>query len=163
MCKPVRNAYNQLTSAIGSSKRFTAIIVSIPMITMISGLIYAETTFDIVNFNGVSYSLQAYKNIVLSPVYTITVLTLVSGAAALFGLYWGLQNLVGSASFVYAAIAYWAIVNICIVFVPIWYYFSIHTVSSILCAIIFCALAWLFTSAVMDAHRVSINKAIELA
>lgn len=163
MCKPIRNAYNQLTTAISSSKRLTAIIVSIPMITMISGLIYAETTFDIVNFNGVSYSLQAYKNIILSPVYAITTLTLIAGTAALFGLYWGLQNLVGSAAIIYAAIAYWAIVNICIVFVPIWYYFSIHTVGSILCAIIFCAFAWLFTSDIMDAHRVSINKAIELS
>ena len=163
MCKPVRNAFSAATSAIASSPRMTGIIVGSPMISVAIGLIYAETSFDMVNFNGVPYSLQAYKNIILSPVYTITVLTLVSGVAALVGLYFSLQNLVGAAAFVYSAIAYWAIVNICIVIVPIWYYFSIHAVGTILCSIIFCALAWLFTGAVMDSYRVNINKAIVLA
>ena len=162
MCKIFRDLFNATTSAIASSPRMTGIIVSIPMISVVIGLIYAETRFDMVNFNGVSYSLQAYKNIILSPIYTITVLTVVSGITSLVGLYFSLQNLVGVAAYVYSAIAYWAIINICIVVVPIWYYFSVHAVGTILSSIIFCALAWLFTGAVMDSYRININKAIEL-
>ena len=159
-CKPFREGFNKMAESLASNKISTTIFTTIPMISMIVALIYFETSFNNIYFNNVSYQITAYKYIILSPVIVVSSLTFIFGALALLAIKFELQNLLGFCSFVYASIAYWAIINILIIIFCMVPYFATTVIGSILAWSIPSTFIWLFTSAIMDAHRVSVNNAI---
>jgi len=159
-CLPFRNGFNKMAESLASSKISTTIFTAIPMISMIVALIYFETSFNTIYFNNQPYQITAYKYIILSPVIVVSSLTFIFGALALLAIKFELQNLLGFCSFVYASIAYWAIINILIIIFCMVPYFATTVIGSILAWSIPSTFIWLFTSAIMDAHRVSVNNAI---
>ena len=159
-CKPFREGFNKMAESLASNKISTTIFTTIPMISMIVALIYFETSFNTIYFNNQPYQITAYKYIILSPVIVVSSLTFIFGALALLAIKFELQNLLGFCSFVYASIAYWAIINILIIIFCMVPYFATTVIGSILAWSIPSSFVWLFTSAIMDAHRVSVNNAI---
>jgi hypothetical protein len=156
-CKPFREGFAKMTAAIASSKIFTAVFTAIPILSMIVALIYFETSFNIINFNNVDYEVSRYKYVILSPVIVVSSLTIIFGVAALLAIRFEFQNVLGFSSFVYAAIAYWGMINILIIVFCMIPYFSGSLIGSILAWSSFSAAIWLFSSAVMDAHRKNVN------
>jgi len=123
-------------------------------------LIYFETSFNNIYFNNVSYQITPYKYIILSPVIVVSNLTFVFGNLAFLAIRFELQSLLGFCSFVYASIAYWAIINILIIMFCMVPYFAASVIGSILAWSIPSSFIWLFTSAIMDAHRKNVNNAL---
>ena len=159
-CKPFREGFNKVAESLAGSKVSTTIFTILPMASMIVALIYFETSFSTIYFNNQSYQITAYKYIILSPVIVVSSLTFVFGSLALLAIKFELQNLLGFCSFVYASIAYWVIINILIIVFCMVPYFAGSLIGSILAWSIPSAFVWLFTSAIMDAHRKNINNAI---
>ena len=159
-CKPFRDGFNKMAESLASSKISTTIFTILPIISMTIALIYFETSFNNIYFNNQPYQITAYKYIILSPVIVVSSLTFIFGVLALLAIKFELQNLLGFCSFVYASIAYWAIINILIIMFCMFPYFSTTVIGSILAWSIPSAFVWLFTSAIMDAHRKNVNNAI---
>jgi len=159
-CKPFREGFNKMAESLASSKVSTTLFTILPMVSMTVALIYFETSFSTIYFNNQQYQITPYKYIILSPVIVVSSLTFIFGFLALLAIRFELQNLLGFCSFVYASIAYWAIINILIIVFCMVPYFATSVVGSILGWSIPSAFVWLFTSAVMDAHRKNVNNAI---
>ena len=159
-CKPFREVFNSSVKTIASSKLFTSILTTIPIISMIAALIYFETSLNAIVFDNTTYEISTYKYVILSPVIVVSSLTFIFGSAALLAIKFQFQNLLGFSSFVYASIAYWAIINILIITFCMVPYFSMLTIGKVLAWSIISSVIWLFTSAVMDAHRQLVNDTI---
>jgi len=162
-CKPFREGFAKLTAAVARSKISTAVFTAIPILSMIVALIYFETSFNIINFNNVNYEVSAYKYIILSPVIVVSSLTIIFGFIGLVAIRFEFQNVLGFSSFVYAAIAYWMMINILIIVFCMIPYFSRSLIGSILAWSGFSIALWLFSRAVMDAHRKNVNSALAAA
>ena len=159
-CKPFRDVFNSFVKVIASSKLFTGILTTIPIISMIAAMIYFETSLKAIVFDNTTYEISTYKYVILSPVIVVSSLTFIFGSAGLLAIKFQFQNVLGFSSFVYASIAYWAIINILIITFCMVPYFSMLTIGKVLSWAIISSIIWLFTSAVMDAHRQGVNDAI---
>lgn len=131
------------------------------MLCMVALLIYFERFWSVVYIQNQTYYIQQWKSILLSPLYFISAITFVTWILSMVAIKCELQNLLGFCSFVYAAIAYWALINILILFFTAWVYVPISVIGLVFIWAIVPTMLWLFTSAVMDAHRIQINEAIQ--
>ena len=152
-CKPVRKTFNAVVKSLGRSKILTSVFVLIPMVFMLILLMYFELGIQNIYFQGHQYDFQPYKSFLSPPVILVSSLTFIAGTFSLLSIYFGFQNITGMCSFVYCAIAYWAIINTLIILFCTWNYLNSNTIGyGFLCSSI-ASFIWLFSSAVMDAHR----------
>ena len=161
-CKGCRSCFRSMTHTIAINRILTGVFVSLPMLCVMALLIYFQQYWTYIDIRNQQYNILQYKSILLSPLYFISTVTFIAGIVALIAIRLELQNLLGFCSFVYAAIAYWALINILIIFFSAWVYLPIYLIGLIFVWSIIPTILWLFTSAVMDAHRVQINEAIRL-
>lgn len=155
ICKPIGNSFTALTDMLGKSKLLTALFTLIPMIFMLTILLYFEYEVQNFYFQGTIYNFQDFRSVLLYPIILITSLTIVSGSISLISIYYGFYNIIGMCSFIYSAIAYWIIINTLIIAFCTWGYLN-HTVIgyAFLWSIVASSL-WLFSSAVINSHKKS--------
>ena len=156
MCKPVRNTFNALTNFFAKSKILTSIYILIPMIMMFILLMYFEYGIVSIYFQDTQYDFDEFRKFFSPPVILISSMTFVSGILSLISVYFGFQNVIGMCSFVYSSIAYWALINTLIIVLCTYDYLNHQTIGYGFLASSLVSCVWLFSSAVMDAHRKSI-------
>jgi len=152
LCKPIQDSFTALTEMLAKSKLLTAFFTLIPMVFMLTILLYIEYQIQTFYFQGVIYNFQPYRPILLYPVILITSLTFISGSISLICIYYGFQQIIKLCSYVYSAIAYWLIINTLIIGFCTWEYLN-H--SGIGYTLLWCSIAsfiWLLSSGVMSAH-----------
>jgi hypothetical protein len=158
VCKGCRNCFKSLTSSLAQNRSTVAVFISLPMLIMVIALIYVETTIS--TYMGSVNGMISFRFLAFSPLYVISFLTFITGSLALFALHAELQNLLGFAAFVYAAIGYWCVINLMILFLVGWTYLPLVAVGQFFLWISIPMFCWLFTSAIMDAHRILVTAAI---
>lgn len=157
MCKHVRQTFNALTSFFGKSKLLTSIFILIPMIMMCILLLYFEYGIVSIYFQNTTYDFDEFRKFFSPPVVLLASMTIVSGAVSLISVYFGFQNVIGMCSFIYSSIAYWALINTLIIALCTYDYLNHQTIGYGFLASSLVSFVWLFSSAVMDAHRVVMN------
>ena len=157
MCKPVRNTFNALTSFFGKSKLFTTIFILIPMIMMFILVLYFEYGIVSIYFQNTTYDFEEFRKFFSPPVVLLASMTFASGTISLISVYFGFQNVIGMCSFVYSSIAYWALINTLIIALCTYDYLNHSTIGYGFLASSLVSCVWLFSSAVMDAHRLVMN------
>ena len=155
-CYICRTSFNSIVQTIGKNSILTGVFVTLPMLCMITILIYVQYGLSTIYFIDQNYPINPYKYILLSPVYFIVGVTLVFGSLAIISIKLQLHNLLAICGFVYAAVAYWAIINILIVVVATWSFMSVAFIGHIFLWGSLSTSVWLFTSAIMEAHRIHI-------
>ena len=160
-CKGCRNCYRSLTKSLAINRSVVACFIAAPMVAMVVALIYVETT--IASYMGSSGGLVTYRFLAFSPLYVISFLTFIFGGLGLFAVHSELQNLLGFCAYVYSAIGNWAVINLMILFLVGWTYLPLYAVGQFILWISVPMFLWLFTSAVMDAHRVLVTEGIASA
>ena len=153
LCNPITKTFNALTEMFGKSKLLTALFTTIPMVFMFTILLYFEYGVQNFYFQGVMYNFQDFRSLLLYPVILITSITLIAGSISLVAIYYGFHNLIGMCSFVYSAIAYWVIINTLIVAFCTWQYLDHSVIGYAFLWSSIASFIWLFSSAVMSAHR----------
>jgi hypothetical protein len=159
-CKGCRSCFRSVTHTIAINRILTSVFSTLPMLCMVALLIYFERFWSVIYIQNQTYYIQQWKPILLSPLYFVSTITFIAWILSIVAIKCELQNLLGFCSFVYAAIAYWALINILILFFTAWVYLPIAIIGLVFVWSIIPTLLWLFTSAVMDAHRIQINEAI---
>ena len=152
-CKPVRQMFNALTSFFGKSKLFTSIFIMIPMIMMFILVLYFEYGIVSIYFQNTTYDFEEFRKFFSPPVVLLASMTFASGTISLISVYFGFQNVIGMCSFVYSSIAYWAFINTLIIALCTYDYLNHRTIGYGFLASSIVSCVWLFSSAVMDAHR----------
>jgi len=155
-CYICRTSFNSIVQTIGKNSILTCVFVTLPMLCMITILIYVQYGLSTIYFIDQNYPINPYKYILLSPVYFIVGVTLVFGSLAIISIKLQWHNLLAICGFVYAAVAYWAIINILIVVVATWSFMSVAFIGHIFLWGSLSTSVWLFTSAIMEAHRIHI-------
>ena len=157
-CKHVREAFSGFTKLFGKSKRLTAVFTLIPMIMMFIFFLYIEYGIQTVYFQGYPYEFERLRQFFNPPLTLLACMTFISGGLSIVSLYFGFQNIIGLCSFVYSSIAYWALVNTLIITFCTYDYLNHDVIGyGFLCSSIV-SFVWLFSSAVMDAHRKVMNE-----
>jgi len=152
-CAPVQTTFTALTNMLGKSKLLTALFTIIPMVFMFIVLLYLEYGVQNFYFQNIQYSIQEFRPVLVYPIILITSLTLIDGSISLVSIYYGFYNMIRMCSFVYSAIAYWIIINTLIVAFCTWEYLNHSVIGYIFLWSSIASCVWLFSSAVMNAHR----------
>lgn len=153
VCAPIQNSFTALTDIFAKSKWLTALFTLIPMVFMFIVLLYLEYGVKNFYFQGIQYSIQEFRPVLVYPVILITSLTLIAGSMSLVAIYYGFYNMIGICSFIYSAIAYWVIINTLIVAFCTWEYLNHSVIGYAFLWSSVASCVWLFSSAVMNAHR----------
>ena len=153
VCAPVQTTFTALTNMLGKSKLLTALFTLIPMVFMFIVLLYLEYGVQNFYFQNIQYSVQDFRPVLIYPIILITTLTLIAGSISLIAIYYGFHNIIGMCSFVYSAIAYWVIINTLIVAFCTWEYLNHSVIGYAFLWSSIASCVWLFSSAVMNAHR----------
>ena len=104
VCKPVPRV-------ISKSKILTTLFITIPMITVITILLYFEYGIQTIYFRGYPYNFSEFRQFFSPPILLVSSITFITGSISLFSLYFELHYIIGVCSYIYTAIAYWAIFN----------------------------------------------------
>jgi len=153
VCKPVQHTFTALTEMLGRSKLLTALFTLIPMVFMFTILLYFEYRVENFYFQGIIYNFQDFRPLLLNPVILITSITLISGSVALISICYEFYSIIALCSYVYSAIAYWLIINTLIIVFCTWDYFNHSAIGYAFLWSSIASFIWLFSSAVMSAHR----------
>ena len=157
LISPLTNPVRNMTHVVAKSGLLTCILTLTPMIAMFVLLLFCEYGISTITVNDYEYAIQAYRNILLYPIYVIASLTWIAGFAALVAMRLNLQFVLRLASFVYAAIGYWCILNILILVFTAWSYLTAATIGHIFLWTSPVALIWLFSAAVINAYGEEMN------
>ena len=157
LISPPTNPVRNMTYVIAKSGLLTCILTLTPMIAMFVVLLFCEYGITTITVNDSEYSIQAYRSILIYPIYVIASLTWIAGLASLVAMRLKLNFVMRLASFVYAAIGYWCILNILIVVFTALSYLKAATIGHIFLWASPLALLWLFSAAVMNAYGEEMN------
>ena len=152
LISPATNPVRSMTHFVAKSGILTCILTLTPMIAMFVILLFCEYDINTITVNDYEYAIQDYRNILLYPIYVIASLTWIAGLASLVAMRLKVHFVLRLASFVYAAIGYWCILNILIVVFTAWSYLTAATIGHIFLWASIVALIWLFSAAVMNAY-----------
>ena len=145
VCKPVPRV-------ISKSKILTTLFITIPMITVITILLYFEYGIQTIYFRGYPYNFSEFRQFFSPPILLVSSITFITGSISLFSLYFELHYIIGICSYIYTAIAYWAIFNTLIISFCSWGYLDHSVIGYIFMWSSILSSLWLFSSAVMDAY-----------
>jgi hypothetical protein len=159
-CKPIRSTFNALTKMLGQSKVLTTVFILIPMVFMFIFLMYFEYGIQTIYFQGYPYQFEQFRKFFSPPVTLVVSMTFIAGGLSLVSVYFGFQNIIGMCSFVYSSIAYWALINTLIIVFCTYDYLNHTTIGYGFLTSSIVSIVWLFSSAVMDAHRKVVNETI---
>ena len=147
---------------IAKSPLITIILILAPMVSMFAITLFCMYGISTITINEYEYTIQAYRNILLSPIYVITALTWIAGFAGLVAVYFKLKSILRLSSYIYAAIAYWAIINILILIFTAWSYMTISTIGHIFLWSSLTTVIWLYSSAVMNVYGEDISSTYDI-
>ena len=141
------NPIKSITHLAAKSSILTALLTLAPMVAMFIITLffqYNTTTFNVDD--------SSYRTILLSPIYVIASITWIAGFAALIAMRCKIQYVLRICSFVYAAIAYWCIINILILVFTAWSYLEIAAIGHIFVWSSLVTCIWLLSSSVMNTY-----------
>lgn len=164
MCKGCRKFMKNIIKFFASTKIMTAIITLVPMISVISLLIFIEASLytTISSYPEIRNNPQAYqyKTIIFTPLYILCSIVLISGAFGLLAIYCEFQNLLRTSAFLYTLVTHWLLMTIVLVVFPVAQLLPLYIIQNIFLWTLIPSILFLFTASVMSSHADLVTEAI---